>query len=286
MCTQMSGGTSTTLVPTRLGRLAVRTAGDGPTAVLWHSLLVDSRSFDRVTADLGRARRLVLVDGPGCGASDPLERRTTMAQCALAAEDLLDGLAGLGVVDPGPVDWVGNAWGGHVGYRLAGTRPRRLRTLVAASAPTSPMPRSRRRAVGFLSHVVARTGPRGPLRSAVASAQLTGATRHGDPTAVGVLNACLDDARPRSVAETVRSFVVGRNDLGGELRRSPVPVLLLAGDDRGDLTPEQVRECAADCADARVVVVPGARVLLPLERPAEFSAAVLGFWRRHPPRPR
>lgn len=286
MCTQMSSETSTTLVPTRLGRLAVRTVGDGPTAVLWHSMFVDSRSFDRVSADLARERRLVLVDGPGWGASDPLERRTTMAQCALAAEDLLDVLAERGAVDPGPVDWVGNAWGGHVGYRLAGTRPARLRTLVAASAPTFPLPESRRRTLGFLSHVVERTGARGPLRSAVASAQFTDATREHDRAAVGVLNACLDDARPRSVAETLRSFVVGRADLGSELRRSPVPVLLLAGDDRGDLTPDQARESAADCADARVVVVPGARTLLPLERPAEFSAAVLEFWERHPPHPR
>jgi pimeloyl-ACP methyl ester carboxylesterase len=286
MCTQMSEATSTTLVPTRLGRLAVRTVGDGPVAVLWHSMFVDSRSFERVTADLGRARRLVLVDGPGWGASDPLDQRTSMAQCALAAEDLLDGLADLGVVDAGPVDWVGNAWGGHVGYRIAGTRPERLRTLVAASAPTTPLPENRRRNLSALSHVVARTGPRGPLRAAVASAQLTDATRAGDPGAVGVLNACLDDARPRSVAQTLRSFVVGRTDLGGELRRSPVPVLLLAGDDRGDLTPEQARESAAGCADARVVVVRGARTLLPLERPAEFTAAVLDFWERHPPRPR
>jgi pimeloyl-ACP methyl ester carboxylesterase len=281
----MSITTTTSTVPTRLGRLAVRTVGDGPAAVFWHSMFVDSRSWERVVPALGEARRLVLVDGPGWGGSEPLHHRTTMAECALAAEDLLDGLALDETIDPGPVDWVGNAWGGHVGYRLAGTRPERLRTLVAASSPTFPLPERRRRTLSLLSRVVAWTGVRGPLRRAVAAAQLTAATRTGDPVALAVLNSCLDDADRRSVAQTLRSFVVGRTDLGDELRRAPVPTLLVVGDDRGDLTPDQARRSAAECSDARVVVVPGARTLVPLERPADLCAAVLDFWGHHRPVP-
>ena len=40
-------------IPTRVGSLAVRVVGEGPPAVLWHSLFVDDRSWDRVD---GRAR--------------------------------------------------------------------------------------------------------------------------------------------------------------------------------------------------------------------------------------
>jgi len=274
----MSLTTTTSTIPTRLGRLAVRSIGDGPPAVFWHSLFVDSRSWDRVVPALSEHRRLVLVDGPGWGHSEPLRHRTTMAECALAAEDLLDGLVLDGVVDPGPVDWVGNAWGGHIGYRLAGTRPERLRSLVAASAPTSPLPDRRRRLIGVLSRLVSCVGVRGPLRRAVAGAQLTDATRSSDPLAAAVLNSCLDDADRRSIAQTMRSFIVRRNDLGDELRRSPVRTLLLAGDDRGDLSPAQARDCIVGCRDARVVVVGASRTLIPLERPVEFSEAVLGFW--------
>lgn len=274
--------TSTILVPTRLGRLAVRTAGEGPTAVMWHGMFVDSRSFDRVVPALGRARRLVLVDGPGWGGSDPLRRRVTMADCALAAEDLLDALVEEDLLVAGPVDWVGNAWGGHVGYRLAGTRPARLRTLVAASAPTFPLPERRRRLLAAISHVVERVGVVAPLRAAVARAQLTDHSRTDDLDAVALLAACLDDADRTSVAQTVRSFLVGRNDLSPELARSPVPTLVLAGDDRGDLTPDQAREMASVCRDARVVVLDGARTLLPVERPDAFARAVLEFWERHP----
>lgn len=280
----MTTTTSTTLVPTRLGRLAVRTTGSGPTAVLWHSVFTDSRSWDRVTSALGRARRLVLVDGPGWGGSDPLRRRATMAECGLAAEDLLDALPRSGLAEEGPVDWVGNAWGGHVGYRLAGTSPERLRTLVAASAPTFPLPPARRRLLDALSHVVEVVGVVGPLRRAVTTAHLTDGTRALDPAAVELLHRCLEDADRRSAAETLRSFVVGRTDLGAELQRSPRPVLLIAGDDRSDLTPGQARESAERCRDARVVTVAGSRTLVQLERPEAFAAAVLEFWERHPPR--
>ena len=46
------------MVDTRLGSLAVRVRGDGPVAVLWHSLFVDDRTWNRVEEELGRQRRL------------------------------------------------------------------------------------------------------------------------------------------------------------------------------------------------------------------------------------
>lgn len=269
-------------IATRLGRLAVRVTGSGPTAVLWHGLFVDSRSWDRVREALGRHRRLVLVDGPGWGDSDALTRHTTMAQCALAAEDLLDGLTEADLAEPGPVDWVGTGWGGHIGYRLAGTRPDRLRTLVATSAPTSPLPLSRRRTVAALAGVLDRVGPVGPLRSVIAATQLAPAGRRNDPGALTVLHASLDRADRHSVAATLRSFTVDRLDLRDELQRSPVPTLLVVGDAGGDLSPGQARDSARGCSHAGVVTIAGARSLVPVERPAEFAAAVLEFWSRYP----
>ena len=60
-------------VPTRLGRLHVRAAGSGPATVLWPSMFVDGRTFDPLLPLLP-GRRLVVVDGPGLGASEPLRR--------------------------------------------------------------------------------------------------------------------------------------------------------------------------------------------------------------------
>jgi pimeloyl-ACP methyl ester carboxylesterase len=105
-------------VATRLGSLYVRTVGSGRPAVLWPSMFVDSHTWDRMLPLLQREsaipRRFALIDPPGLGNSEPLRTSSTIAGAAAAARDALAHLD-LG----GPVDWVGNAFGGHVGYELA-----------------------------------------------------------------------------------------------------------------------------------------------------------------------
>ena len=120
----------TQMVDTRLGSLAVRVRGDGPVAVLWHSLFVDDRTWKRVEEHLARERRLVIITGPGHGASPDPRRRYNLDECAGAATDVL---ASLGVDQP--VDWIGNAWGGHVGVVFAARWPERCRTLVTLGTP-------------------------------------------------------------------------------------------------------------------------------------------------------
>src|ERR1700760_4910704 len=106
------------LVPTSLGRLNIRQAGAGPPALLWHSLWVDSGSWGPLLNSLAAHRQVVAVDGPGYGGSDPIHRDFTLDECANAAIEVLEHL---GIT--GPVDWVGNAWGGHVCITLAAGRP-------------------------------------------------------------------------------------------------------------------------------------------------------------------
>lgn len=62
-----------TTVSTRLGPLHVRTTGAGPTALLWHSLFVDSTTWARVEPGLANHHRLILVDGP-CHGPNPRAR--------------------------------------------------------------------------------------------------------------------------------------------------------------------------------------------------------------------
>ena len=108
-------------IETRVGPLAVRVVGDGPTAVLWPSLFMDERSWERLVPTLSGDRRLVVVNGPGHGASGDPGRRYSLRDCAAAAGQVLDRLE-VG----GAVDWVGNAWGGHVGLRFAADQPQEV----------------------------------------------------------------------------------------------------------------------------------------------------------------
>ena len=78
-------------VPTRVGSLAVRVRGEGPPAVLWHSLFLDERSWQRVEEDLAGDRRLVIITGPGHGTSTDPGHRYSLDDCAAAAGEVLDG---------------------------------------------------------------------------------------------------------------------------------------------------------------------------------------------------
>src|SRR6476620_306982 len=121
---------SPNLVSTDLGRLHVRRTGTGPPVVLWHSLFVDSRSWGPLVDVMARDRTVYTIDGPSHGKSEAVHRDFAFEYCVAAAEQALDRL---GLTEP--VDWVGNAWGGHVGIRLAAADHPRLRTLTTIGTP-------------------------------------------------------------------------------------------------------------------------------------------------------
>lgn len=259
-------------VPTRLGTLAVReypapVSGMG-TAVLWHSAFADSRSWSRVAPALARHRRLLIIDGPGMGASSALTRVSSIAECAEAALEVQDHLGA------DAVDWVGNAWGGHTGLHLAATAAQRVRSLVTISTPVEAVPQNGRRKVALLTRALRVIGPVRPLRNAVAAVQL--ADPHG-PLRPALDSAMRTPSRP-SLATTVESFVLGRTDLSWSLPRITAPTLVVATDDRQDFTPTQAQAVARAIPKGRSSVIPGARVLAPLEQPEATAKLVTGFW--------
>ncbi|HET7800872.1 MAG TPA: alpha/beta hydrolase [Humibacillus xanthopallidus] len=260
-------------VPTRLGRLHVRSVGDGLPTVLWSSMFVDSHTWDPLLPLLPTGRRYVLVDPPGLGLSEPLHAASDIAGAADAALDLLDGLG----IDE-PVDWVGNAFGGHVGFKL-GARPGALRSLVAVSSPTQPIPASLRWQIHLLLPVVRTAGPVGPARSAIVEAMLTDASAALEPIR-RVVTESLERPTRRSLALAVRSFILNRADVTAELADLTVPSLFVASDDRGDWSPADAEAAAALAPDAEAVTIRAARTLIPLEQPEALAVHVRRFWER------
>ncbi len=258
-------------VRTRLGDLHVRIVGTGRTTVLWSSMFVDSHTWDALIPHLGAGRRFVLVDGPGLGLSDPLLRRSSIAEAADAAGDLLTGLG----VD-GPVDWVGNAFGGHVGYLLA-ARAGALRSLVTISAPVDPVSAALRAQICALLPLLRLAGPVGPVRNAVVSAMLTDASANDDGIRRVVVESLGRPSR-RSLTNAVRSFILGRTDLTDDLPAIEVPCLYVASDDRGDWSPEAAVVAAGLTPEAQVVTIANARTLIPLEQPADLAVHLVRFW--------
>ncbi|MCD4532829.1 alpha/beta hydrolase [Nocardioides sp. cx-169] len=258
-------------VPTRLGTLHVRVIGEGRPCVLWPSMFVDSHTWDQLLGHLAEDRRYLLVDGPGLGLSEPLRRESNIDEAADAATDLLDGLA---IAEP--VDWVGNAFGGHVGFKLA-IRRGVLRSLVAISAPTEPIAPALRRRIVMLRPLLRAFGPVGPVRGAILDAMLTERSQ-GDPALCRVVLDSLARPDRASLSAALESFILNRADVNHELSDIAVPSLFIASDDRGDWSPEDAAAAAARTKGARVETVGGARTLVPLEQPEAVAALLNGFW--------
>ena len=262
-------------IPTSAGHLAVRTVGDGPPAVLWHSFFVDSRTWQRVVPGLAVDHTVITIDGPGFGDSDPVGRPTTLADCAEAALEVLRHLG------TGPVDWVGNAWGGHVGIALAATHPNAVRSLVAIGAPVHRLGAhggSERWQVQLLRPAVRLLGFPRPLAGVVLRALLNDRTRTTDPEAVAIVRSGLRRPSRRSFDLTLRAFTLGRPDLTDAALTLTMPVLFAAGDDRGEWTPAEAAAVTDRVAAASTATLPGVRGIAPLEDPGTVVGLVRSFW--------
>jgi pimeloyl-ACP methyl ester carboxylesterase len=260
-------------IPTRVGELSVRVRGDGPTAVLWHSLFVDQRSWGRVEDDLARDRRLVVVDGPGHGASSDPGHRYTLDDCAGAAGELL---AALDISEP--VDWLGNAWGGHVGIVFAATWPDRCRSLITLGTPVQAYGRSEHLLFGVLLAVYRITGMVGFLSNGIIDALLSRRTRASDPEAVALVLDCLRTIKRPALANAMRSISLGRPDLAPHLTSIRCPTLFVTGPDHAEWSREQAEATSRLLARGSVAVVPDTAYLTPLEAPGDTVRLVRGAW--------
>lgn len=263
----------TRLVETAVGRLAVHTSGRGRPAVLWHSLFVDERSWQRVDVELARDRRLVVITGPGHGASTDPGRRYTLGECARAAVEVLDAL---GVSEP--VDWVGNAWGGHVGVLVATAYPHRVASLVMMGTPVQELSVAERRRMRLLLGAHRLLGPAGFIADGVVETMLSPATRAGDPEAVALVRRTFVEADRRSLRNAVVSISLRRENLIELLPGVSVPTLVVTGEQHSGFTSAQATSAAAALPRGQVAVVPDAAYLVPLEQPEAVVGLVRDFW--------
>jgi len=277
MVTHTSSDSS--LVPTSLGRLNVRQVGSGPPALLWHSLWVDSRSWGPLVDSLGAHRRLVIIDGPGYGRSDAIHRDFTLDDCAHAAGEVIDHL---GITEP--VDWVGNAWGGHVGITLAADQPHRLHSLVTINAPLMPVGARQRWTQTYpLAALYRLTGPNRLITKTLFEALLGSDAIKAHPDRAADIIRAFTEADRDSIRRTIRLMHRWR-PLTDTVSRVKVPTLFLTGDlDDQHWRPADAQAAAAAMPNARVVAITGAGHVSPLLVDADLIArTITDFWRSLP----
>lgn len=246
-------------------------------------MFTDSRSWDRVVDELSAERTLVLVDGWTFGDSADLDYDLPdfIEHCGRAAAAIVAQVQQeLGV---GPVDWLGSAWGGHVGLQLAADRPDLVRTLITVSTPVKAASPAMRRQVRVLLPVYRAIGMRGPVRRGLLSGMLTEHSVRSDVTAVEALVRPMSRPKRRAIARTVHCGILNRRDLTSTAALVECPTLMIATDDRGEWSPDECAATAATLQDGHPAVLTRSRALPSLECPAELAHLVTDFWIAHPP---
>jgi pimeloyl-ACP methyl ester carboxylesterase len=264
-------------VTTDLGSLRVRRAGAGRRVVLWHSLFIDSRSwkplFERLSAD----REVLAIDGPSHGGSEKVHRRFTFSEVADAAAQAMDRL---GCAEP--VDWVGNAWGGHVGIKLAVSHPGRIRTLTSIGTPARGLSvRERWLMCWPLVQLYRVAGPHPLLVKALSNTLLGPETVAAQPERAADVMAAFAAAERHAMYFAMRSMMLDRPSMVDDVKRVAVPTLLIAA--RDDTMGGQISDAnavASTMPDARVAAVAGDGHVAPLLiDPDAVLAAITTFWR-------
>lgn len=236
-------------------------------------MFVDSETFASVAPELGQGRELFLVDGPGHGDSPGPRRLYSLQDCAAAAVQVMDALQ---VADP--VDWVGNAWGGHVGILLADSSPDRIRTLVTIGSPPYPLAGAERRKTALLVRLYRVLGP-GSFSKPVVEALVGQGAAASAPSAASVVATAFQRGDRRGKYWAMRSLMLRRPDLRPVLPRLQVPTLMMAGrDDPMNDVGEAERAVRSMPAGQFVPVTGGGHVAPLLVAPEEVTRTILEFW--------
>ncbi|MGY1620746.1 alpha/beta fold hydrolase [Geodermatophilus sp. SYSU D00965] len=233
-----------------------------PTMVLLHGVGLDSTMWAPVTALLPDDVEVLALDLPGHGRRRPAPDGVTLA-------DLAEDVAAS--VPPG-AHLVGFSLGALVAQHLARHRPDLVATLTSVSSVCRRTEAERSAVLGRLATAAADFPA-----SVAASLQRWYAGTGVDPETVRRTEATLLANDVASYLNCYRVFATADAEIAPELPRIAVPALAVTGECDPGSTPEMTSRLAEAIPDCRAVVVPGARHMLPVERPQDLVTCLTTF---------
>jgi pimeloyl-ACP methyl ester carboxylesterase len=258
--------------PSMPPRLAVQEIGSGKPLVLLHGIATDRHIWDLVVPTLASSRRVVTLDLPGFGQSQPVDGGFELDA---VAERIARGLAGRGL--RGPIDLVGHSLGGGVAITLAALRPRLIgRLILVAPAGMRPFPAPISRLLASSADVALSA-----RRRAVSLSQLTWGRRlllamtaadgGGLPPTLArqMVEASSTARRTQAALATITS-----SDLRPVLASLTTPLGAIWGESDRTVPLRGLDELTSARSDARVVRLPGAGHVPMVEQPQQFADAL------------
>jgi 3-oxoadipate enol-lactonase len=253
-------------VRTAGGPVAVHVAGAGRPLVLCHSLLADRTSFDRLAPLLVEQFRVIALDLPGFGASQPaaggLDAVADRVAAAVTALELRER----------PI-MLGNGYGGFVTLLAAIRHPQLAQRLVLADCGAAFDEPGRAAFRGMAAR--AREGGLAAVADVAMRRLFSPAYQAQHPELIA-------QRRERFLALGLETFVqacdaLATLDLHEQLQRVPVPALVLVGEMDEATPPRMSQELAVGLPHGQLIVLPGCAHVPQLQEPERFLAAIAPF---------
>ncbi len=245
----------------------IRESGAGPAVVLVHGYPLDGAMWSGVARALAGRFRVLKPDLPGRGeTAAPAEGRIE------DYADFLDAVfEGLGE----PAGLAGFSMGGYASLALVRRRPAALRALALvdtrASADDAAGKAKREEAINTV-----RAQGVAPIAEAMV-ARLLGPMSLSNRDLVDRLKRIMLRQKPETVAADLAAMR-DRPDSSDVLREIAVPTLVVVGDSDTLTPPSDSQAMAGTIPGARLVTVPAAGHLTPMERPGAVAAALGDFF--------
>ncbi|WP_184667567.1 alpha/beta fold hydrolase [Rhodanobacter sp. A1T4] len=262
-------------VSTCLGRLRVTVDGAGPAILFWPSLLMSAQMWAAQAEHFKDRFQVVLIDPPGHGDSEALQRTFTFEECARCIEQILDAL------NITRAHFVGNSWGGMIGGTFVALHPDRVGAAVLMNCTGSAAGLRQKIEYAVLVRLVRTLGGIPPWLSFLPLRAFAGpTTEHERPEVILAIREAVARVNGRSVHWAIRSVVPKRPSQIDLFRTIRTPVLVLAGAEDRTFPVEETRAMAAAIPGAEFRVVTGVAHLAGLECPRIVDEIIDDFLSR------
>ena len=255
--------------------LAVQTCGSGRPVVLLHAFPLDHAMWQRVLP-LADHLMLILPDLRGFGRS--YDRGScSLRSIAQLSDDVAALLSALHSTEPAVI--IGVSMGGYVAQHLAVRHPHAVHSLVLVDTKFAADTTEARANRADLAAKVGRLGQQVLAEAMVPNllANTTAARSQPSRTETETLLKTMISRQSVPTIQAALTALGERPDMTAAMAACQLPVLLICGAEDAITPPAVMKKMEEILPQGRLVVVPEAGHLVPLEAPEIFCEALLSF---------
>jgi pimeloyl-ACP methyl ester carboxylesterase len=265
-------------VATALGNLFVEDSQElglsvtsKPTILLWHSFLHHGGMWREQLPMLRDRFRVLNIDAPGHGRSEPVRRDFTMKDCAKAAVDVLDATGTKTAI------FCGLSWGGMTAMATALAAPSRLTAMIVMDTSARAEPRRNKIEYALLAKVFTTLGSTPFLAARTEQKFFAAAARAHRRDVIADFQSHVARIDRPSVVHALEC-IADREPLIDQLSSVRIPTLVVVGAEDVAQPVTESEAIAGAIPGADLVVVPRAGHLSVIEQPAMINARLERFF--------